>query len=297
MAETAEGPPIAQSEGPSEGTDHVSVPTVTPEALAAISYAERDWRVIWAPRGSKHPAVRAWQDRATTDIATVVRWWTANPAANVCIATGRASGIFVLDVDDKGGVGGSVTLAALERQHGDLPDTYTHGTGSTGVHYFFNYDGIDFDVRNSAGKLGSGLDIRADGGQVVAPPSRVDEPEHVMPYVALVDAPVAAAPKWLIDRLRPPRPTVRPMPPNAWLSPPQERAAGLLGWLAKVQPGHGQDDALCWAVRALRDEGVSREAAGDLLRPVVLGWPCSKEEPWTERDIERHLRSAYKGAA
>lgn len=275
MAETAEGPP-------------------TPEALAAISYAERDWRVIWAPRGSKHPAVKAWQDRATTDIATVVQWWTANPAANVCIATGRASGIFVLDVDDKNGVGGSVTLAALERDHGDLPDTYTHGTGSTGVHHFFNYDGIDFEVRNSAGKLGSGLDIRADGGQVVAPPSRVDEPEHVMPYVVLADAPVTAAPKWLIDRLRPSRPTVRPMPPDAWLSPPRERAGGLLGWLADVQPG-GQDDALAWVVRALKDDGLTPQETGGLVWPVVSAWPCSKR-PWTEQDVQRHLRSAYRGA-
>jgi hypothetical protein len=267
--------------------------SITPSMPVAISYAERGWRVILAPRGSKHPTMKAWQDRATTDTDIIATWWTANPSANVCIATGRASGILVLDVDDKDDAGGSATLAALEREHGDLPLTYTVGTGSGGVHHYFTYDGIDFHLGNSAGKLGPGLDTRGEGGQVVAPPSRVDDPAHTMQYVVLLDVAPVAAPAWLIDMLRPKEPVRLSSEASEW--PGTEDAGGLLGWLAKVQPGN-QDDALTWAVRALRDEGLTPQEAGDLLWPVVAAWPCSRG-PWTDRDIERHLRSAYQGAA
>ncbi|MHB9858584.1 bifunctional DNA primase/polymerase [Streptomyces sp. YIM S03343] len=264
---------------------------VTPMA-AAISCAERGWRVIWAPPGSKHPTVKAWQERATTDVATIERWWTQCPDANVCIVTGQASGIWVLDIDDKNGAVGSTTLADLERRYGELPLTYAVGTGSGGVHYYWAWQGVDFDLGNSAGKLGPGLDTRGNGGQVVAPPSRADDSAHTMAYVVLDPRPPVAAPAWLLGLLRPaPRPvTSKPRSPL-----PSGDVGGILGWLASVHPGN-QDGALCWAVRALRDEGLSPQEACDQLRPIVFAWPCSRA-PWTERDIQRHLRSAYKGVA
>jgi hypothetical protein len=256
----------------------------------ALSYAARGWRVIPAPYGSKRPTMKGWPDLATTDTATIVKWWTADPAANVCIATGRASGIFVLDVDDKDDAGGSAALAALELEYGDLPDTYTVGTGSGGVHHYFTYDGIDFALGNSARKLGPGLDTRGEGGQVVAKPSRVNDPAHTMAYVVLVDVAPAPAPEWLIDKLRPVAAVRLSSGVSAWSDAGD--VGGLLRCLVKKHPGE-QDDALAWAVRALRDEGLTPQETGDLLWPVVTAWPCSRG-PWTERDIERHLRSAYR---
>ncbi len=260
---------------------------------AAHAYADRGWRVIWAPAGRKHPVVKDWQYLATTDHAVITEWWAVHPDANVCIATGRASNFWVLDIDDKGGAGGSATLAALEREHGLLPLTYTVGTGSCGVHHYFMHDSIDFAPGNSAGKPGPGLDTRGEGGQVVAPPSIVNDPAHTMPYVVLTDVSPVAAPIWLVNLLRPAPSPVRP--PSGPFAQPTGDTDGLLLWLAGVQPG-GQDQALAWAVRALRDRGLNAQETGDLLRPVVLAWPCSRG-PWTERDIERQLRSAYKGAA
>ncbi|WP_405805648.1 bifunctional DNA primase/polymerase [Streptomyces sp. NBC_00210] len=264
---------------------------ITPMAAAISCAAERGWRVIPARRGSKHPIPTAWQDRATTDVATIARWWTQRPDANVCIVTGQASNLWVLDIDDKNGAGGSTTLADLERRYGELPLTYAVGTGSGGVHYYWTWQGVDFDLGNSAGKLGPGLDTRGNGGQVVAPPSRADDPAHTMAYVVLDPRLPVAAPAWLLGLLRPaPRPVASP-PSSGWPT----GVAGILGWLARVQPGN-QDPALCWAVRALKDDGLSPQDVGDQLRPVVFAWPCSRE-PWTERDIERHLRSAYRGVA
>ncbi|MEU8849035.1 bifunctional DNA primase/polymerase [Streptomyces sp. NPDC048564] len=169
----------------------------------ALRYADLGWHVIWAPPGSKHPTMKGWPDIATTDAGIIWRWWTEHPNANVCVVTGPESGIFVLDVDDKPGKVGSATLADLERRYGNLPDTYTVGTGSGGVHHYFSYEGVDFELKNSAGKLGPDLDVRGTGGQVVAPPSRVAEQHHAMPYTVLTDVPAVPAPKWLLDLLRP----------------------------------------------------------------------------------------------
>jgi hypothetical protein len=105
---------------------------------------------------------------ATTDLATVQRWWRQWPAANIGIATGDASGLVVVDVDpDHGGVD---TIRSLIGRNGPLPRGPVVRTGSGGWHLYFRHPG--HDVRNSAGLLGAGLDVRADGGYIIGPPSR-----------------------------------------------------------------------------------------------------------------------------
>lgn len=172
----------------------------------AVAYAQSGYRVIWAPSGSKFPTVQGWQDKATNNLTEVITWFTVNPAANLCIATGEESGIFVLDVDDKKDKEGSKTLAALEDKYGQLPDTHSVATGSGGMHYYFSWVGVDFDLRNSAGKLGKDLDTRGNGGQVVAPPSRANDPDHFQPYQIVDTRKPVPAPAWLLDMLRPPKP-------------------------------------------------------------------------------------------
>ncbi|MCX4587473.1 bifunctional DNA primase/polymerase [Streptomyces sp. NBC_01481] len=207
--DSREGPTVESGKAPTEigtpgsGIDHASRITPTAPMAYALRYASRGLRVMWAPRGMKRPVVKDWPKAATTDPVIVGQWWSEHPDANVCIATGPASGIWVLDVDDKDGHTGSATLAALERQHGGLPLTFTVGTGSGGVHHYFSHAGVDFPLGNSAGRLGDGLDTRGNGGQVVAPPSRADDPSHFMQYVVLLDIDPVPAPAWLLDLLRP----------------------------------------------------------------------------------------------
>lgn len=165
----------------------------------ALAYARLGWRVMWAPQRLKYPVMKGWQENATTNMAVIEAWYRGDPGMNVCIVTGRDSGLWVLDIDNEPGKNGSPTLAALEKEHGGLPRTYAVGTGGGGVHYYWAWDGLDFDLPNTAGRLGVGLDIRANGGQVVAPPSW-SEKGH---YLVLDDAPVVPAPAWLIDLLRP----------------------------------------------------------------------------------------------
>src|SRR5262245_35962911 len=81
----------------------------------------------------KHPRIKEWQVRATTDPAIIRSWWTRWPDANVCIATGEMSGVLVLDVDARHG--GVESLKAFEQQHGPLPPTPTVRTGGDGLHF------------------------------------------------------------------------------------------------------------------------------------------------------------------
>lgn len=129
---------------------------------------------------------------ASTDIEAVLALWRANPNANVGVATGNPSGIFVLDVD---GPVGEQTLSALIEQYGPLSETAQATTGN-GRHYHFKDPG---GLSNSARKLGPGLDIRADGGYVVAPPSIH---ANGRPYLWTNDLPPADAPEWLVALAR-----------------------------------------------------------------------------------------------
>lgn len=90
----------------------------TPAMLSeAKALAVRGWRVL--PVAGKVPLVKEWPDRATTDETTITDWWTQHSEANIGIATGKRSDLFVLDVDP--GKGGDESLRALEAQFGALP--------------------------------------------------------------------------------------------------------------------------------------------------------------------------------
>jgi hypothetical protein len=117
---------------------------------------------------AKHPLVSGGCKVASADAQRVRGWWSAWPHANIGIATGKDAGIFVLDVDEKSG--GPASLAALEEQHESLPTTARSMTGGGGFHLFFRYPASQ-KILNSVSSIGGGLDIRGNGGYVVAPPS------------------------------------------------------------------------------------------------------------------------------
>lgn len=143
------------------------------------------------PRG-KRPLTRNGHWDATTDPRVIERWWKRWPSANVGVPTGEKSGIVVLDVDFD--AGGPESLAKLERAGGPAPRTAMTRTGGGGNHVFFRYS-TESEIRNSAGLLGLGLDVRGEGGYVVVPPSRTQGA-----YEWVDRSPLAEA-SWLIERL------------------------------------------------------------------------------------------------
>lgn len=113
----------------------------------------------------KHPRTARGVHDATRDATQIRKWWTTWPDANIGVATGPVSGIVVLDVDPRHG--GDRSMRDL---FPDEPITIVQRTGSGGLHYFFRYP-PGATIRNSAGRLAPGLDIRGEGGYVVVPPS------------------------------------------------------------------------------------------------------------------------------
>lgn len=161
---------------------------------AALGYAKRNVPVFPLEPAGKRPLTYSGFWEATTDARLIEAWWRRWPTANVGAPTGRGSGLLVLDVDPA--AGGLESLADLERSNEPLPKTTRARTGGGGTHAFFRYP-ADEEVRNSAGWLGPGLDVRGEGGYVVVPPSRTKGT-----YEWLEKAPLAEPPAWLLARLR-----------------------------------------------------------------------------------------------
>ncbi len=159
----------------------------------ALDYARQGWRVIPILPGSKRPALTRWTEQATTDSATIKEWWDGHDDYGVGIATGPTSGFWVLDVDDFD------SFRDLEQRYEMLPDTRTSITGSGGFHFLFRWPTDGRDIRNDAGRrLGPGLDVRGDGGQIVAPPS-IHPNGNTYQWDAGLGDDIAEAPEWLLE--------------------------------------------------------------------------------------------------
>jgi hypothetical protein len=173
---------------------------------AALEYAARRWQVFPLKPQSKEPATRRGFYDASTNPATLRRWFGQGFPHNIAIRTGVPSGVFILDID---GELGASNLCALVAEHGAIPATRTSTTGK-GHHLWFR---AEAEIPCSTGKIAPGVDIRADGGYVVAPPSI--HPSGAV-YRWANDLPPARAPAWLIDlaRRKPslPAPLVSPLP-------------------------------------------------------------------------------------
>jgi len=136
-------------------------------AQPALKYLRRGWSVIPIRPHDKRPAIRwlEYQHRlANKD--EIKEWYQRWPDGNVGIVTGVVSGLVVLDIDPKHD--GDSSLAKLIQEHGPLPHTIEAITGGGGRHIYFAHPGGI--VRNKVG-LVPGIDLRGDGGCVVAPPS------------------------------------------------------------------------------------------------------------------------------
>lgn len=154
----------------------------------ALTYAARGWRVfpVWnvkvdsgdricacdegrdCERPGKHPCIEAWQAQATTEVVKIENWWMRWPSASIGIATGRESGITVIDADASAGKPGVVNLTALCAAHGGVPATLIAKTGGGGLHLYFKHSTA---LPTGTNVLGEAIDVRNDGGYVIAPPS------------------------------------------------------------------------------------------------------------------------------
>ncbi|WP_433478125.1 bifunctional DNA primase/polymerase [Spirillospora sp. CA-142024] len=226
-------------------------------AEQAAKLAARGFAVFPCRPGDKRPAVNEWEQRAIADPERVARYWPS-PRHNIGIACGP-SGLVVIDLDmpkdgkemppewaDKDGVNdGADVFAYLSEKAGVLewPTTYTAMTPSRGTHFY--YRAIEGrEIRNSAGKIGPMVDVRAAGGYVVAAGS-------VTPagtYIDFGPAEVEPLPQWLAERADPPPPP-KPQYVAQEFTGEAGRATRMLGLVREVvnAPASQGNSLLHWA--------------------------------------------------
>ena len=189
--------------GPNGHDPNAGVSTKETQAAmrkAALYYASKGKQVFPAPPGTKKSYKSAKYSNGkwgkTTDPAEIEHDWNRWHEANVGIAMGPDSDCWVLDVDTPAGhdVDGVASLHALEAQHSPLPETRQAISPTGSIHYYFKWPPTG-TISNSSSKIGAGIDVRGDGGMVVAPPSLKP---GVGAYRWLNEHPAVDAPEWLL---------------------------------------------------------------------------------------------------
>lgn len=138
---------------------------------AAIKYATQyGWAVFPVSAKTKKPLTPHGCKDAKKTVGAIKAWWERYPDAGIGIATGSISNLVVIDEDrdEEKGLDGYDSVLQWEMENGELPETARTITGRGGYHLYYHYTGND--IRNRAGIL-DGVDVRGEGGYVVAPPS------------------------------------------------------------------------------------------------------------------------------
>jgi hypothetical protein len=227
---------------------------------------------VFPCREDKTPATPDGFKSAQTIPDAVDRIWQAHPGPLVGIRTGEASGISVLDVDQKHP---EAVIWWQDNYHRLLP-TRTFATRSGGLHLYFRHrDGI----KNTSSKLAKGIDTRGEGGYVISWwCAGLECHDH---------SPPEPWPCWLFDELtrQPPAP-----PPRSTEIPPEHAIAGIVRRVEDAQEGE-RNAVTYWAACRLAERGLRQAEAEALLLPasIVAGLP--------EFEARRSIQSAYRGRA
>lgn len=167
-------------------------------SVAAVEYAQRGFAVFPLVPRSKDPRIAGGFKAATRDPEAVARWWRRWPNSNIGIATGVPSGVIAFDVDPRNG--GDDALIRLTNR----PEAPTVHTGGGGIHEYYAHPGDgDAPCRRNAGGL-QGIDVKGDGGYVVAPPS-IHPSGSLYQWdvvLGLDEVAIPPAPAWLLELSR-----------------------------------------------------------------------------------------------
>lgn len=250
----------------------------------ALAYHERGWSVI--PVRGKTPAT-AWaeyQSRAATK-AEIRHWFAAGAGdlPNLAIVTGKLSGLVVVDCD-------SPEDATWWENHFP-PTSLTVRTGGGGQHFYYRYP--DRNVGNRTRVLDRQIDLRGEGGLVVAPPSIHPESGNAYCWIDSLDPDV-----------------VLPFFDSGWIEPPDRstrsgpralryrkrhrprRIRSAVAYIRRIEAiaGQGGHNATFRAACRLRDAGLTPEQAFDALSD----WNETNADPaWTEKELLHKIEDAY----
>lgn len=287
---------------------------------AALAYAERNFRLIplnymkerdgqlgcscykahECRAAGKHPIFRGWQTVATNDTYLVRRWWEAWPLANIGLVMGGPERLVTIDID---GNEGRESLETLQREHGALPPTLIQVTGrdTGGEHRLYRVpESLNlYAIRNRC-RLAAGIDVRSEGGLIVAAPSIHPSGRS---YRWVNKLPIGDLPEWLYQIAM----TVRPEKRNAMteqrpnvegLPSIEKRLYFATRYLAKMPPAiqgqNGSNACLKAAIALIRGFCLTPDEAFQILwedyNPRCVP-PWSEDELWHKIESAEHLVS------
>jgi ABC-type multidrug transport system fused ATPase/permease subunit len=197
------------------------------ELEAALEYARSGIPVFPCNPLDKKPLTTNGFKDASKDEAQIHAWWQKWPNAMIGAPTGPVSGMWVadLDLDPARKINGRATLDQLIAQRGPIPETLTTITPRGGQHLIFAWDS-NVEIRNSAGKIGPGVDVRGNGGYVCLPPSK-NATGGEYHWVSNGTAQAVLAPSWLVA-------LAKAIKAKAWAKAALERECKAV---ASAQPG------------------------------------------------------------
>lgn len=257
---------------------------------AALEYAEHGLAVFPLESQGKKPATEHGLKDASTDAEHVREMFEKHPFSNIGMACGAQSGGIIvvdIDVDDEQGKNGHDSLRKWEHEHGALPDTAMTLTGRGGNHYLYRSTG----ATRSRIACKEGIDIRADGGYIVLPPSIHPNGSQYEWEYELSDYGIVDANQSVIDLMN------EGVEPGTEFKVPEkipsgERNGTLYKLACSMQARGNGDDAILAAVNAenesrcdppLSEDEVKRIVASALTKPKGTA-PYKDDQPEEKKE-------------
>jgi hypothetical protein len=224
----------------------------------------------------KRPTLKDWPNRASADPDVIANLWRDHPGPLIGIVTGERSGFDVLDLDAKH----DEARAWFYENRDRLPPTRCFKTRSGGSHLYFRHA---TGVRNSAGKIAPGVDVRGDGGYVIS--------WWCTGLPCVAPSPIAPWPEWLLTLILPPL-----AKPSRQYDSPRNTEAAIAGILRAVSDAAegSRNAALNWAAFHLGQRVVARQIGRGEAETLLAG--AAKAAGLTRIEADRTIASGLKGA-
>jgi len=240
---------------------------------SACEYIDHGWSVL--PLHGKRPALTSWREyQSARASVNQLREWFVDASLNVGVVTGRISELVVVDCD-------RIEDATFWREQ--FPKTpLAVRTGRGGSHFYYRYP-LSHDISNRAGLLDRRIDLRAEGGYVVAPPSRHPLGDHYEWEVgegSLNDIP-EFSPDWIAAESPAMTSSNRGM---------VQHPRSYIRSIHAVSGQHGHNHTFR-AACTLRDAGLTPEEA---LCELIEWNTTNASPPWTVRELLHKVQSAYR---
>jgi hypothetical protein len=241
---------------------------------------------------NKAPACPRGFHAATDEPATLKSLWRRHPGPLVGVATGPRSGVVCLDIDcGEGKANAASARAWLDDNEHRLPRTWRHETQSGGIHVLFKHVP---GFRCSTSLIAFGVDTKGearadtggstgDGGYFIFWPAAGTR--------VLTRAPLAPAPPWLIELLRPRPKSISPFPTTKTAAPCSASIGGALRVLAGAREGE-RNRALYW-VSCRLGEAVRAGAITEVEALALLA-SVGRQVGLLDSEIVRTARSGLR---